>query len=125
VGEHAAAPEQDSDHFFVTRPSFGRDEPANLGLPQFVSLVAPRRTLRDDGAMAELDVRLLQPREKHPTIHRMLGELAPGEALQITNDHDPRPLRFELEADYPGVYAWEYLEQGPEIWRVAIRKAAA
>jgi uncharacterized protein (DUF2249 family) len=44
--------------------------------------------------------------------------------LQITNDHDPRPLRFELEADFPGAYKWDYLEQGPEIWRVAIRKVA-
>lgn len=70
----------------------------------------------------ELDVRVIPPREKHPTIHRRLSELKSGEALTIINDHDPRPLRFEIEADYPQQFEWNYLEQGPEIWRVEIRK---
>jgi uncharacterized protein (DUF2249 family) len=45
-----------------------------------------------------------------------------GGVLTIVNDHDPRPLRFEIEADHPGQYEWTYLEQGPETWRVEIRK---
>jgi uncharacterized protein (DUF2249 family) len=72
----------------------------------------------------ELDVRIIPPREKHPTIHARLNELAPGQTLTILNDHDPRPLRFELEADYPELFSWEYLESGPETWRVAIQKKA-
>lgn len=72
--------------------------------------------------MNELDVRVIPPRAKHPTIHERLAALAPGEALQIVNDHDPRPLRFELEADYPSVFSWEYVESGPETWRVTIVK---
>ncbi len=68
----------------------------------------------------ELDVRVIQPREKHPTIHARLNELQAGEALTILNDHDPRPLRFELEADYPDRFGWTYLENGPETWRVEI-----
>lgn len=72
----------------------------------------------------ELDVRVIPPREKHPTIHARLNELAPGATLTIVNDHDPRPLRFELEADYPELFSWEYLESGPETWRVAIQKKA-
>lgn len=70
----------------------------------------------------ELDVRVIPPREKHPTIHRRLSELKSGEALTIINDHDPRPLRFEIEADYPQQFEWNYLAQGPETWRVEIRK---
>ncbi len=70
----------------------------------------------------ELDVRVIAPREKHPTIHARLDALTTGEMLTIVNDHDPRPLRFELEADYPGRYAWEYVESGPETWRVNIRR---
>jgi hypothetical protein len=46
--------------------------------------------------MLELDVRVLPPPKKHVTIHEKLKQLEPGEALRITNDHDPRPLRFEL-----------------------------
>lgn len=70
----------------------------------------------------ELDVRVIPPREKHPTIHSRLHELAVGESLTIVNDHDPRPLRFELEADHPGQFGWEYLESGPETWRVEISR---
>ncbi len=73
-------------------------------------------------AITELDVRVIPPREKHPTIHARLSELGAGDTLAIVNDHDPRPLRFELEADYPGVFGWEYLERGPETWRVEIRR---
>ena len=36
------------------------------------------------------------------------------------NDHDPRPLYHQLQAEQPGKVGWEYLEQGPEIWRVRI-----
>lgn len=68
----------------------------------------------------ELDVTVIPPRDKHPTIHRRLEALAVGESLVILNDHDPRPLRFEIEGDHPGKYGWKYLEEGPETWRVEI-----
>lgn len=72
---------------------------------------------------AELDVRTIPPARKHPTIHARLEELAPGETLTLLNDHDPRPLRFELEHDHPGAFTFEYAESGPEIWRVIIRRS--
>lgn len=50
----------------------------------------------------------------------MLDKLQPGEALRITNDHDPRPLRFELDHDHPNKYTFNYLESGPETWLVDI-----
>lgn len=74
--------------------------------------------------MLELDVRVLPPPKKHVTIHEKLKQLKPGEALRITNDHDPRPLRFELDHDYPNRYAFDYLESGPETWLVDIVRAA-
>ena len=72
---------------------------------------------------AELDVRTIPPARKHPTIHARLEALASGDALTLLNDHDPRPLRFELEHDRPGAFAFEYLESGPELWRVRIRRS--
>lgn len=72
--------------------------------------------------VTELDVRVIPPREKHPAIHARLNELEVGDVLTIVNDHDPRPLRFELEADYPERFGWEYLERGPQTWRVEIRR---
>ena len=71
---------------------------------------------------AELDVRSIPPARKHPTIHARLNDLAPGEALTLLNDHDPRPLRFELEHDHPGMFSFQYIESGPDVWRVAIQR---
>ena len=69
-----------------------------------------------------LDVRVIPPREKHPTIFRTFDALEPGDSFVLINDHDPRPLRYQFEAEMPDRYGWEYLEQGPEVWRVRITK---
>jgi len=68
----------------------------------------------------ELDVRVIQPREKHPTIFRTFDALASGESMVIVNDHDPRPLRYQLMAERPDAFVWTYLEEGPVTWRVRI-----
>ena len=39
-----------------------------------------------------LNVTLLEPRQKHPTIFVRFDELEEGESLTIHNDHDPKPL---------------------------------
>lgn len=72
-----------------------------------------------------LDVRVIPPREKHPTIFQTFDALKPGEAFILLNDHDPRPLRYQFEAEHAGKFGWEYLEQGPAVWRVQISKASA
>ena len=40
-----------------------------------------------------LDVTVLEPRQKHPTIFNRFDALAGSEELVIHNDHDPKPLR--------------------------------
>lgn len=70
----------------------------------------------------ELDVRVIPPRDKHPAIFRALDELASGEALLLVNDHDPRPLRYQLDAEQPNTFSWEYEAEGPEEWRVRINR---
>lgn len=70
-----------------------------------------------------LDVRPIPPRDKHPTIFRLLDALKAGEALRIVNDHDPLPLYYQIQAQYPGAYGWNKIEDGPETWRVDIVKA--
>ncbi|WP_435349319.1 DUF2249 domain-containing protein [Haloarchaeobius sp. HRN-SO-5] len=47
----------------------------------------------------QLDVREIPPRERHPKIHDAFEELDPGEALTLVNDHDPKPLFYEFEAE--------------------------
>lgn len=75
--------------------------------------------------MLQLDVRTIPPRHKHDKIFELLQTLAPGESLRITNDHDPKPLRFQLDAEHPGVFSWTYCDSGPEVWVVDIARRAA
>lgn len=72
-----------------------------------------------------LDVRELAPRLRHEHIFAALAALAGGEALRLVNNHDPRPLRHQLEAEQPAQFSWDYLERGPERWAVRIARLAA
>ena len=69
-----------------------------------------------------LDVTLLEPRQKHPTIFVRFDELAEGKTLTIHNDHDPKPLYYQLLGERGNIFNWEYMEQGPEWWVVRITK---
>lgn len=69
-----------------------------------------------------LNVTALEPRLKHPTIFEMYDALHPGQAFIIENDHDPKPLYYQLLAERGQTFLWDYLENGPEIWKVKIAK---
>lgn len=69
-----------------------------------------------------LDVTVLEPRQKHPTIFARFDELEEGENLVIHNDHDPKPLYYQLLGERGNIFTWEYLEEGPLTWRVRIGK---
>lgn len=71
-----------------------------------------------------LDVRPIAPREKHPAIFSTFDALAVGESFVLVNDHDPVPLRYQFQFERPGQAGWEYLEQGPDLWRVRISRTA-
>jgi uncharacterized protein (DUF2249 family) len=70
----------------------------------------------------ELDVRVLPPRDKHPAIFRTFDALTSGQSMLLLNDHDPKPLRYQLAAERPESFDWEYEAQGPEEWRVRISR---
>ncbi|MBS1730915.1 MAG: iron-sulfur cluster repair di-iron protein [Bacteroidetes bacterium] len=69
-----------------------------------------------------LDVTVLEPRQKHPTIFARFDELPEGESLTIHNDHDPKPLYYQLLGERGNIFSWEYLAEGPEVWEVKISK---
>ena len=72
-----------------------------------------------------LDVRETPPRVRHPLIFQTFDDLQPGQAFVLVNDHDPKPLRYQLAAEREGTFVWEYLEEGPETWQVRIGKTSA
>jgi len=69
-----------------------------------------------------LNVTQIEPRLKHPTIFARFDELNEGESLTIHNDHDPKPLYYQLLGERGNIFTWEYLEQGPQWWKVRISK---
>ena len=71
-----------------------------------------------------LDVRKLIPMERHRTIFPTWQGLAAGKSFVLINDHDPKPLYYQFDAEHKGQFSWEYLESGPEVWRVRIGKTA-
>ena len=40
----------------------------------------------------------------------------------LVNDHDPRPLRYQFKHEREGLFGWEYLEEGPTVWKVRISR---
>ncbi|HEX5466607.1 MAG TPA: DUF2249 domain-containing protein [Candidatus Limnocylindrales bacterium] len=75
------------------------------------------------GTMTEqptLDVRSEPPVRRHTLIFETYEALAPGDAFVLVNDHDPKPLYYQFAAEHAGAFSWDYLEQGPEVWRVRI-----
>ncbi len=74
---------------------------------------------------ATVDARVLPIPQKHPTIFRTFEDLPVGEAMLLVNDHDPKPLYYQFAAERTGQFEWRYLENGPEVWQVEIRRTAA
>ncbi len=69
-----------------------------------------------------LNVTLIEPKLKHSTIFKHFDALNEGEAFQILNDHDPRPLYYQLIGERGNIFTWTYLENGPQRWKVQIKK---
>jgi uncharacterized protein (DUF2249 family) len=67
-----------------------------------------------------LDVRTLACQDRHARIFQTFALLPEGGAFDLVNDHDPAPLRAHFEARHAGAFAWNYLERGPQEWRVRI-----
>ncbi|HED04950.1 MAG TPA: DUF2249 domain-containing protein [Candidatus Fraserbacteria bacterium] len=102
-------------------------------LEKYLSPADQQRILDDMHASPEqsatpvkttLDLRPMPPRERHPLIFETFESLQPGEAFVLINDHDPKPLFYQFQAERAGQFDWEYLAKGPEAWRVRIGRKA-
>jgi uncharacterized protein (DUF2249 family) len=71
-----------------------------------------------------IDVRRILPRIRHSPVYTALLQAPPGESYRLVNDHDPRPLLHPCKVRYPGEFAWDYEEEGPNVRRVHISCAA-
>jgi uncharacterized protein (DUF2249 family) len=69
-----------------------------------------------------MDVRPIPCSIKHGLILKTWFDLAVGDYFILLNDHDPIPLRYQFQAEFGEAFRWEYLERGPEDFRVKITK---
>ncbi len=70
----------------------------------------------------EFDIRPYAPAERHEMVFRAFDELKAGEAFVFTNDHDPKPLYYQMEAESREPFSWEYLEAAGDVWKVKVAK---
>lgn len=97
---------------------------------QYVSDEAQQRVLdamhgdHDPSTTQRIDVRVIPPPQRHMLIFQTFEGLGPGEAFELVNDHDPKPLYYQFSAERAGEFTWEYFEQGPQVWRVRVGKAS-
>jgi uncharacterized protein (DUF2249 family) len=88
-----------------------------------VNVIRTRSTDRDPGeVITRLDIRQIPHADRHHTIFHRFGTLTAGESMEIISDHDPRPLYQHFRMVVGDGFPWEYLEQGPQLWRVRITK---
>ena len=72
-----------------------------------------------------LDVRPVEPKHRFDTIMGAYESLAIEGELELTVDHDPQCMYYTLQAERgDDAFTFEYLENGPETWRVRVRKLA-
>ncbi|MDX9990922.1 MAG: DUF2249 domain-containing protein [Anaerolineales bacterium] len=73
-----------------------------------------------DEKTTNVDLRQIPPRERHPLIFETFDNLTPGQSFTLINDHDPKPLYYQFLHERDGQFSWDYLEEGPETWRVQV-----
>lgn len=62
---------------------------------------------------------------RHQVIFALLDALPPQRALVLINDHDPRPLFYQLDAEQPGTFTWTPTEApDPNYFAVVITRSA-
>jgi uncharacterized protein (DUF2249 family)/iron-sulfur cluster repair protein YtfE (RIC family) len=75
------------------------------------------------GALPVLDARLVPHAIRHATIFGALDSVATGGGLVLVAPHDPLPLLAQVEERSPGRFSIDYLERGPEAWRIRFVRA--
>lgn len=72
--------------------------------------------------MTTLDLRRIDPDERRLAVFDAFDSLSPGEALILVHGHHSKPLFYLFLAESPQGFTWDYLERGPEVWRIRIGK---
>lgn len=84
-----------------------------------VTETAPKTKTRE----VLVDVRELPCRERHKIIFNEWQSLGDEQCLLLVNDHDPVPLFHQFQQFFPNAFSWDYLQRGPDVWKIYIGKS--
>lgn len=79
----------------------------------------------DAPGLPELDARAIPHAIRHAAIFGALDGVAPGSGLVLIAPHDPRGLLAQLQQRAPDTFDVEYLQRGPEAWRLSLIRRVA
>lgn len=80
----------------------------------------------DGPGYPELDARVVAHAIRHATIFGALDAIEPDGGMILVAPHDPLPLLAQIEQRAPGAFEVDYIERGPEAWRLTfVRRTAA
>jgi len=77
----------------------------------------------DIEVVEEFDVRDRPPAKRHERIYGAYDDLSMGEGFVFVNDHDPKPLYHQFDAEEGPEFHWEYRQQEPGEFKVLIAKS--
>ncbi len=111
---------------------FRRPEPCKLGAMVKSNITLGATTRAGEGcgcgrhavADPELDARAIPPTIRHGAIFGALDSVQPGYGVVIVAPHDPVPLIAQVAERFDGAFSVEYLERGPEAWRIRFGRSA-
>ncbi len=74
-------------------------------------------------ALITLDVRPVEPKHRFDRIMAAYDTLPPESTLELVVDHDPKCMYYTLRATHGEErFRFEYLDDGPELWRVHVQR---
>lgn len=73
-------------------------------------------------SIMQLDTRQYKFEEQNKVIINAFDSLPVGDKMMLINDHDPTHVFNQLEEKRFGKFEWEYIEEGPDIWKVSLAK---
>lgn len=69
-----------------------------------------------------IEAQKIEPMNRHAFIFQSFDNLQGGESIVIVNSHDPVPLLRQFHESRAEQFTDEYLEKGPEVWKLRLTK---
>lgn len=97
------------------------DSGCGCGGEEPTAAVAPVAALTID---SRIDVRALPHAQRHTLVLAALDAVPAYGALVLVAPHAPLPLLSEIDGQYAGQFATEWLQDGPDLWQLRLHRVA-